>query len=189
MTRWSSDLSCLLVICCPQKVAQTKNIFSRLCNCPCYGSEEENDTPSEPLPAIFSWWDVSCFFKHRLQNKNRLMSSSAEGNDCGLAGKAVLRVWNECASEAYRIWMLWTKVRTNSAVDNALWCSRLSRNLWQNTMTSCSNAEDNNKFNPTKRSTHLIAPFLLVSHIPRHVCERLLWYLVILNLSEPTTKW
>lgn len=46
------------------------------------------DTPSEPLPAIFCWWDVSCFFKHRLQNKSHVVSSSAEGNDCGLAGNA-----------------------------------------------------------------------------------------------------
>lgn len=48
----------------------------------------ERHTPSEPLPAIFCWWDVSCFFKHRLQNKSHVVSSSAEGNDCGLAGKA-----------------------------------------------------------------------------------------------------
>lgn len=48
----------------------------------------KNDTPTEPLPAIFWWWDVSCFFKHRLQNRSHVVSSSAEGNDCGLAGKA-----------------------------------------------------------------------------------------------------
>lgn len=48
--------------------------------------EEESHTPSEPLPAIF--WDVSCFFKHRPQSKSRIVSSGAEGNDCGLAGKA-----------------------------------------------------------------------------------------------------
>ena len=47
-----------------------------------------NDTPSEPLPAVLCWWDVSCFFKHRLQNKSHVVSSSAEGNDCGLAGNA-----------------------------------------------------------------------------------------------------
>lgn len=67
---------------------QSKNIFSRFCSSLCYRSEEENDTPPEPLPAIFCWWDVSCFFKHRLQNKSHVVSSSAEGNDCGLAGKA-----------------------------------------------------------------------------------------------------
>lgn len=39
--------------------------------------------------AIFCWWDVSCFFKHRLQNKSHVVSSSAVGNDCGLVGKAV----------------------------------------------------------------------------------------------------
>lgn len=47
---------------------------------------KEYDTPSEPLPAIF--WDVSCFFKHRLKNKSHVVSSGAEGNDCGLVGKA-----------------------------------------------------------------------------------------------------
>lgn len=59
---------------------QSKNIFPRFCS---YGRE----TLYEPLPAIFSWWDVSCFFKHRLQNKSHVVSSSAEGNYCGLAGK------------------------------------------------------------------------------------------------------
>lgn len=47
---------------------------------------ERNDTPFEPLPAIFR--DVSCFFKHRLQNRSHIVSSGAEGNDCGLAGDA-----------------------------------------------------------------------------------------------------
>lgn len=49
-----SDLSRLLAVCCPKKVThKSKNIFSRFCSSLCYGSEEENDTPSEPLPAIF----------------------------------------------------------------------------------------------------------------------------------------
>lgn len=68
---------------------ESKNTFSRFCRSLCYGSVEESDTPSEPLPAIFCWWDVSCFFKHRLQNKSHVVSSSAVGNDCGLVGKAV----------------------------------------------------------------------------------------------------
>lgn len=39
---------------------------------------------TNPLPAIF--WDVSCFFKHRLQNKSHPFGG--EGSHCGLAGKA-----------------------------------------------------------------------------------------------------
>lgn len=67
---------------------QSENLSSRFCSSLCYGSGEENDTPSDPLPAIFCWWDVSCFFKHRLQNKSHVVSSRVKGNDYGLAGRA-----------------------------------------------------------------------------------------------------
>lgn len=90
MTLWSCYLSCLLAIL-PSKGTQLKKkkAFLRFYKWPCYGSKKENDTPFHLLPANFCWWDVSCFFKHRLQNSSHVVSCGIEGNDCSLAGKAV----------------------------------------------------------------------------------------------------